>query len=104
MVCNEKGGIKDDIFVYRVADSEFLLCVNDSNREKILTWLQVQLAQDKTVGFKDRSVELAQVAIQGPKSRELIMNLGVTALEGLKLHHTCDALIGGLPCLLARTG
>ena len=104
MVCNEKGGIKDDIFVYRVAANEFLLCVNASNREKILTWLQVQLAQDKTVGFEDRSVELAQVAVQGPKSRELIMNLGVSALEGLRLHHTCDALIGGFPCLLARTG
>lgn len=104
MVCNENGGIKDDVFVYRLAMDEFLLCVNASNREKILSWLQSQLAQDKTVRFEDRSIELAQVALQGPKSRELLMSLGGTALDGLKLHHTCDGRIGGLSCLLARTG
>jgi aminomethyltransferase len=104
MVCNENGGIKDDVFVYRLATDEFFLCVNASNREKILSWLQSQLAQDKTVRFEDRSIELAQVALQGPKSRELLMGLGGTALAGLKLHHTCDARIGGLSCLLARTG
>jgi aminomethyltransferase len=104
MVCNEKGGIKDDIFVYRLASDEFLLCVNASNRGKILTWLQSQLAQDKTVRLADRSVELAQVAVQGPNSRELLMSLGGAALEGLKLHHTCEGIIGGLSCLLARTG
>src|SRR5262249_37919072 len=63
-----------------------------------------QLAQDKTVRLADRSVEMAQVAVQGSKSRELLMSLGGTVLEGLKLHHTCEAIIGGLSCLLARTG
>lgn len=104
MVCNENGGIKDDIFVYRIASDEFLLCVNASNREKILSWLQAQLAQDKTVCLEDRSVEMAQVAVQGPKSRELLISLGGTSLEGLKLHHACEGTIGGFPCLLARTG
>ena len=104
MVCNERGGIKDDIFVYRLASDEFLLCVNASNRKKILTWLQSQLRQDKTVRLEDRSVELAQLAVQGPKSRELLMGLGAMALEGLRLHHTCNGMIGGMPCLLARTG
>jgi aminomethyltransferase len=104
MVCNENGGIKDDIFVYRLTSDEFLLCVNASNREKILSWLQSRLAHDNTVRLEDRSVELAQIAVQGPKSRELLISLGAAALEGLKLHHTCDGMIGGLPCLLARTG
>lgn len=104
MVCNENGGIKDDVFVYRVASDEFLLCVNASNREKILSWLQSQPTQNRMVHLEDRSVELSQVAVQGPSSRELLMSLGGKALEGLKLHHTCDATIGNLPCLLARTG
>ena len=104
MVCNENGGIKDDIFVYRLAQDEFLLCVNASNREKIHSWLQSQLPQDKTVRLIDRSVELSQIAVQGPKSRELLMSLGGVEIEGLKLHHICDATIGGLSCLLARTG
>jgi aminomethyltransferase len=104
MVCNEKGGIKDDIFVYRLSADEFLLCVNASNREKILLWLQSQLAQDRTVSLEDRSVELAQVAVQGPRSRELLVSLGAMELEGLKLHHASNGTIGGLSCLLARTG
>jgi aminomethyltransferase len=104
MVCNEHGGIKDDIFVYRLAQEEFFLCVNASNREKIVSWLQLQLAHDKTVRLEDQSVELSQVAVQGPQSRELLVSLGGTAIEGLKLHHICDAMIGDLPCLLARTG
>ncbi len=104
MVCNENGGIKDDVFVYRLNSDEFLLCVNASNRKKILLWLQSQLALDKTVRLEDRSIELAQVAVQGPKSRELLISLGGTHLKGLKLHHTCEGTIGGLSCLLARTG
>jgi len=104
MVCNEKGGIKDDIFVYRLSADEFLLCVNASNREKILSWLQSQLGQDKRVSLEDRSVELAQVAVQGPGSRELLISLGAKSLEGLRLHHTSDDKVGGLSCLLARTG
>ncbi|MDH4188247.1 MAG: hypothetical protein OEV08_14750, partial [Nitrospira sp.] len=86
MVCNENGGIKDDIFVYRLGSDEFLLCVNASNREKILKWLQAQLGLDKTVCLEDRSVEMAQIAVQGPKSRDLLISLGGAALEGLKLH------------------
>ncbi|HEU5201971.1 MAG TPA: glycine cleavage system protein T, partial [Nitrospira sp.] len=39
MVCNERGGIKDDIFVYRTDESDYLLCVNASNRDKILEWM-----------------------------------------------------------------
>jgi aminomethyltransferase len=104
MVCNETGGIKDDVFVYRLSLDEFLLCVNASNREKILSWLQSQPTQGKVVQLEDRSVELSQVAVQGPQSRELLMSLGAKALEELKLHHTCEATIGDLPCLLARTG
>ena len=104
MVCNETGGIKDDVFVYRLSLDEFLLCVNASNREKILSWLQSHLVQDKTVRLEDRSAELSQVAVQGPQSRELLMSLGGKSLEGLKLHHTCEATIGDLSCLLARTG
>lgn len=104
MVCNENGGIKDDIFVYRLALDEFLLCVNASNREKILSWLRSQPVQDKTIRLEDRSVKLSQVAVQGPQSRELLMSLGGTAIEGLKLHRTCDGMIGDLSCLVARTG
>lgn len=104
MVCNEHGGIKDDIFVYHLAPNEYLLCVNASNREKIFAWLQSHILQHERVCLSDHSTTLSQVAVQGPKSRDLLLGLGVTSLETLRLHHTWDGAIGGLPCVLARTG
>lgn len=103
-VCNEQGGIKDDIFIYRIASEDFLLCVNASNREKILSWLRSHLASTKAVILQDRSTRLSQIAIQGPQSRELLVSLGGTILTTLKLHHACQANLGGFPCLIARTG
>jgi aminomethyltransferase len=104
MVCNEHGGIKDDIFVYRIASEDFLLCVNASNRENILSWFRSHQVSGEAVVLEDRSTISSQVAIQGPQSRELLVGLGGTALTALKLHHTCQTNLSGLPCLIARTG
>lgn len=103
MVCNERGGIKDDIFVYRLKPEEFLLCVNASNREKIVRWLR-EHQQDPTVTLVDRSAELAQIAIQGPLSRRILAALGGESVASLKLHHTCEATLGSIHALVARTG
>ena len=45
MVCQESGGILDDIFIYKTGQAEFLVCVNASNRIKILEWFQGQSAK-----------------------------------------------------------
>jgi len=104
MVCNEQGGIKDDIFVYRIASEDFLLCVNASNREKILSWLRCHQVTGEAVALEDRSTMLSQVAIQGPQSRELLVGLSRSALTTLKLHHALQTDLGGFSCLIARTG
>lgn len=103
MVCNERGGVKDDIFVYRLKPEEYLLCVNASNREKIFRWLEAH-RNDPTVTLDDRSAGLAQIAIQGPLSRDIVMALGGDRVTGLKLHHTCEATLGSIQALVARTG
>ena len=104
MVCNERGGIKDDIFVYRLADHEYMLCVNASNREKIVSWLQSHRTLKDQCRLEDRSAGISQVAVQGPKSRELLKSLGAGGLDQLRMHHSCDGNIDGLTCLIARTG
>lgn len=103
MVCNDEGGIKDDIFVYRVKPTEYLLCVNASNRAKVLAWLQARL-RDPSVVLEDQSEQLAQIAIQGPLSRDIMVALGGTAVTTLKMHHTCEAGLASVPTLIARTG
>ncbi len=104
MVCNEQGGIKDDVFVYRLAGDEYMLCVNASNREKIFTWLQSHRTPQDQCRLEDRSDTVSQVAVQGPSSRELLKGLGADALDQLRMHHSCHGTIDGLTCLIARTG
>lgn len=104
MVCNEQGGIKDDIFVYRLAADEYMLCVNASNREKIFTWLQAHHTSKDQCRLDDRSGSVSQIAVQGPQSRELLTSLGAMAVDQLRMHHSCQGILGGLTCLIARTG
>jgi aminomethyltransferase len=104
MVCNEKGGIKDDIFVYRTGDTEYLLCVNASNREKIVAWLsEHRIAEDRCL-IEDRTAALAQLAIQGPASRDILIAVDAEEIADLKLHHCRDIRIVGISCFVARTG
>ncbi|WP_455370583.1 glycine cleavage system aminomethyltransferase GcvT [Petrachloros mirabilis] len=104
MVCNEQGGIKDDIFVYRTAEADYLLCVNASNRQKILEWLKGQQQREDNCTIEDRSTALAQIAIQGPTSRTIVTRLGGTSVAELKIHRACEDMLGGIPCFAARTG
>jgi len=104
MVCNAQGGIKDDIFVYRTAETDFLLCVNASNREKIGDWLGQHLRSTDRCAVEDRSQALAQIAIQGPASRSIVQALGGNDIAALKMHRTCDSTLAGIACFAARTG
>ncbi|MFO0705373.1 MAG: glycine cleavage system aminomethyltransferase GcvT [Nitrospira sp.] len=103
MVCNPQGGILDDIFVYRLKEGEYLLCVNASNREKIFRWLQAQF-RPSSVALEDHSDRMAQIAVQGPRSKELLLSLGGEAVTTLKLHRVCEITLSSIPVLVARTG
>src|SRR2546430_5194045 len=67
VVCNPAGGIKDDIFVYRLGDARFLLCVNASNRDRIVSWLFPKAPQGDG-RHDDASGELGQIALPRPRS------------------------------------
>ena len=104
MVCNEKGGIKDDIFVYRTGETDYLLCVNASNREKIVTWLSEHRTVDDRCVIEDRTAALAQIAIQGPASRDILIAAGAEDIAELQLHRCRDTRVAGISCFVARTG
>jgi aminomethyltransferase len=104
MVCNEKGGIKDDIFVYRTGATEYLLCVNASNREKIVGWLSEHRRMEDRCLIEDRTTAVAQIALQGPASRDILLAAGAATIGEVKLHHCRDARVAGIDCFVARTG
>ena len=105
MVCNEQGGIKDDIFVYRLTRAgEFLLCVNASNRDKIVSWLTEHSRGTSDCQVSDRSAEIAQIALQGQAARAIVAVLGLSQLDQLKLRESAMVRVAGVECLAARTG
>ncbi len=66
---NPAGGVIDDLIVYFFDEQHYRLVVNSSTREKDLAWLQAQTAGFK-VELRERE-EVALIAVQGPKAREL---------------------------------
>jgi aminomethyltransferase len=73
LVCNEQGGVKDDVIVYRYDDDDFTIVVNASNREKLLKHFEsVRAASDLSVKIDDQTKDTAMVALQGPAIIPLI--------------------------------
>jgi len=105
MVCQEDGGILDDIFIYKTGQAEFLVCVNASNRIKILAWFQ-KYQQEKfpQVVIRDQSEEFAQLAIQGPFSQALLKKVLGSEVDRLKPRQCLTLEKDGFSGLLSRTG
>ena len=104
MVCNPNGGIQDDIFVYHVKPYEFLVCVNASNRAKIVAWLLEKVAHVQGCKVRDCSAELAQIAVQGPISRELLIDAGVAEVADVKVRQCRAVTAFGGSVIVSRTG
>ncbi|MCP5092348.1 MAG: glycine cleavage system aminomethyltransferase GcvT, partial [Gammaproteobacteria bacterium] len=66
---NPAGGVIDDLIIYFIADNEYRLIVNAATREKDLAWIREQAVLFE-VNVVERA-ELAMIAVQGPKAREL---------------------------------
>ncbi|MDH5194400.1 MAG: hypothetical protein OEW32_12000, partial [Nitrospira sp.] len=104
MVCNSQGGIKDDIFIYHVKPYEFLVCVNASNREKIVAWFMEKVSHVQGCKVTDRSTELAQIAVQGPLSRDILIAAGVGEVADLKVRQCLEVTAFGGTVVVSRTG
>ncbi|HBP88381.1 MAG TPA: glycine cleavage system aminomethyltransferase GcvT [Nitrospiraceae bacterium] len=106
MICLASGGILDDVFIYKTEPATYLVCVNASNREKILQWfLMHQSEKFPEATIRDRSEELAQIAIQGPASKAIMQTVLGAYIETLKPRR-CMTLEKGMEFsgLLSRTG
>lgn len=70
LVCNEQGGVKDDVIVYRFDDHWLMVC-NAANREKLLAHFET-VRGDLAVKIDDQTLGTAMVAVQGPRVMEMI--------------------------------
>ena len=103
LICNESGGILDDLIVYRLGQNAYLVVANASNKDVVATALD-----ERAVGFdvevKDESDQWALLAIQGPHSVKILSQITNAPLAELKYYAISEAQIAQVNCLLARTG
>lgn len=102
-MCNENGGIVDDLIVYRKSADEYMLVVNAANREKDTEWIKSHISGD--VKMEDISDSIAQIALQGPEAEAIARKLAsADSLPEAYYSAVFDGNIGGIPCIVSRTG
>lgn len=101
LLLDEKGLVLDDLFVYRMPDSWWIV-VNASNREADLAWFRSHLRAGVTV--KDLSDETYMIAVQGPRAIELLDLVGDVKVSQTDRFSWCRTRISGIPVLFGRTG
>lgn len=102
-VCNEQGGIVDDLIVYKFAEDEYFLVPNAANKDKVYVWFLKH--QQGEVEILDVSDDYAQLALQGPKSKAIMSKLtDEDQLPQKYYSFVRDLPVAGIPCLVSRTG
>ena len=102
-MCNEDGGVVDDLIVYKVKDDSYFIVVNAANKDKDYAWMKAH--QFGNAAFEDISDKVAQLALQGPKALEVLRKL-VKEEDIPQKYYTCKfhCVIGSIPCMISKTG
>ncbi len=96
------GGFVDDILVHKVSESEYFLCVNASNQEKDFEHIRASNRFDAEVELS--SVRYAQLAVQGPKARDVLQRLTPLPLDEIRYYWFRDGVVSGAEARVSRTG
>ncbi len=102
LLLNERGGVVDDVIVYRVKPEAYFICVNASNIDKDFTWIRDH--SSGVVEVDNQSSIYAQLALQGPAAEAVLQPLTALKLAELKSFHFAFADVASIRCLVARTG
>ncbi len=102
VICNEHGGVRDDVLVYRWPYG-WAMVVNASNREKIVSWLN-QHKNGRAVEISDQTLTTCMIAVQGPQALALCRGLTEADAEQLAYYYATPTRYHGKGCVLSRTG
>jgi aminomethyltransferase len=102
LLCNEGGGVVDDVTVYRLAEDAYFLCVNAANVEKDYRWAARHTPEG--AGLRNRSEETGLLALQGPASPAILQPLLDADLSALRRFRCVEAKLAGERTLVSRTG
>ncbi len=102
LVCNDKGGIRDDVLVYRWPYG-YAMVVNAGNRTKIVDWIKENRGA-LSVHVNDQTPSTCMIAVQGPKSLELCQGLTDADASKLAYYYATPTSCLGQNCVVSRTG
>ena len=103
LLLNERGGILDDLLVYKISKEKFILVVNAATREKDISWMQ-EHGKNFSVNIDDVTSGTALIALQGPLSERILQHLVKTDLSILRRFQHAKMKICGVDAILSRTG
>ena len=102
-MCNESGGVVDDLLVYQKNCEEYLIVINAANRFKDVEWMRSHLIGE--VELTDISDDISQLALQGPRSKDILGKLTMEELLPVKYYSFKEEVkVAGIPCLISKTG
>ncbi|MEM3030150.1 MAG: glycine cleavage system aminomethyltransferase GcvT [Candidatus Micrarchaeia archaeon] len=101
-MCNERGGVVDDLLVYRRKADDFFIVVNASTTDKDWAWMNAHNRQGAEL--RNISSEVAELALQGPKAQATLQKLTDFNLSSIAYFHFAEFPVAGVPCLVSRTG
>jgi aminomethyltransferase len=102
-LCREDGTVIDDLIAYKLGPERVLICVNASNIEKDFSWMQKQLG-NFSVDFTNQSDKYSLLALQGPKSEEILLDLGILKNKNLPYYGVAESTFKNEDLIIARTG
>lgn len=102
-MCNESGGVVDDLIVYKVKENHYFIVVNASNKDKDYTWMREHEFGDVT--FQDVSSDIGQIALQGPLAHKILCKIADEDRIPKKYYSAVfDGVAAGIDCIISKTG
>lgn len=103
MICNSQGGVIDDLIVYRNSPEDLFLVPNAANTTDVVAALRA--LADPTIEIVNLHEDFGVIAVQGPKSNEVLHSLGVdTDLDYMSFAHVNIANVSVILCRTGYTG
>ena len=99
---NDKGGVRDDLILYRMDEEDFFVVVNASTAADDAEYIKANLPE--TVTFVDVSADTGKLDLQGPLAFEVMKDLGFDLEKLPGYFKFIEDEIAGVPCIISRTG
>jgi aminomethyltransferase len=100
VMCNEQGGIVDDVVVYRDPEG-YMIVINAACRAKDVAWMR---AHSGGASLQDLSDDLALLAVQGPRAVKVVSGMTADDVTGVRPFHFVDTSVAGVHAAVSRTG